>query len=398
MNKKQIVLLLIVTNLISIGIVISLFLTLNRHEQTSNTAVQAPQKEPNETVKIQTTEPKTTLAADVNSILAQYDVIKGERYKQITEAYGKAIRMEPPYTAKVNTQARHFAETGNFEKAIEAGKQDIKDSPFWPDNYYALAWVYAKTGQYDKAKEVCQEAIKSLPDYSKIWHILGWIDAKTGDMNRAISDCNQVLKLDPVSAQTYYALGRIYAILGRNTEAVDAYNKAIQLQPDWAEAHLFLGLTYAELGKRDEAIKAYKDAVFIDRHYPEGFMFLGIAYDESNQSRKAIESFERAIDEYYAAGNAERIRVLGIKPDLTNIYCAIGVCHLKLGEPRAASLAFQKVIEINNDFAGAHYGLALSSLLLGDKKTALAEYNAFKSLKGEAAAKPLLDVINKASQ
>jgi Tfp pilus assembly protein PilF len=83
---------------------------------------------------------------------------------------------------------------------------------------------------------------------------------------------------------------------------------------------------------------------------------------------------------------------------LTNIYCAIGLCHLKVGQPYEASVAFKKAIEIDDSHAGAHYGLALADLLLGDKKSALAECETVKALKGEELAKPLLDAINKAPQ
>jgi len=396
MNKKQILILLIVTNMVTISVV-SLFFIFSNSQPKDGLTAQISDRDPNHVEQVQE-KPKQTFHADVNSLIAQYDTVKSGRYQQAMEAYSKAIKAQPPYTAESSTQATYYANHGYNDKAIEVGEQDIQDTPDWPDRFYALAWVYAKAGKYDKAIEVCQKTKQLHPEYPYIWHISAWINVKTGEPEKAIADCNQALRLDPLSAKTNYAIGRIYGMLGRQQEAIDAYKKAVELKPDWADAYLFLGLTYAELGNQDEAIKSYKEAIHFDKHYPEAHLFLGIAYDELGRCNKAIESFEQTIIEYYSPGNAERIHSLGIRPDLTNIYCAIGLCHLKLGQSYEASVAFKQAIEIDDNHAGAHYGLALADLLLGDKKSALDECEAFKALKGEEAAKPLLDAISKASQ
>lgn len=395
MNTKQNVFLLVLTNLITISAV-SLFFVLSRPGQSDSVISQIGEKETVRTEQVQE-KPKQTFHADVNSLIAQYDIVKSDRYQQVMKAYIKTIKAQPPYTAESGTQAVYYAEHGYNDQAVETGEQDILNAPHWPANFYALAWVYAKVGRYDKAMEVCQKTVQLHPKYSYIWHVSAWIHAKTGESEKAIADCNQALRLDPLSAKTNYALGRIYGMLGRQQEATDAYKKTIQLKPDWADAHLFLGLTYAELGDQDEAIKAYNDAIHFDRHYFEPYVFLGIAYDESGRCNKAIESFEKAIIEYSLPSNAEKIHSLGTRPDLTNIYSAIGLCRLKTGQPYEASVAFKHAIEIDDSHPGAHYGLALAYVLVGDKKSALAEYEKVKTLKGNEIAQPLLDAINSIS-
>jgi tetratricopeptide (TPR) repeat protein len=392
-DKKQVLILLVVTNLVTIGVV-SLLFVFSKSRQENVTVPQTAKAEPNHIEHVQA-KSSQTFHADVNSLIAQYDIVKSDRYRQAMEAYGKAIKAQPPYTAESGTQATYYADHGENNKAIETGEQEIQDTPQWPNRFYALAWVYAKVGKYDKAMEVCRKTIELHPDYPYIWHISAWINAKTGQPEKAIADCNQALKRDPESAKTNYALGRVHGMLGQQQEAIDAYKKTVELKPDWAEPYLFLGLTYAELGNQDEAIKSYKEAIHFDKHYPEAYLFLGVAYDGLGRCNKAIESFEQAITEYYSPGNAERIHSLGMRPDLTNIYCAIGLCQLKLGQPYEATVAFKQAIEIDDQHAWAHYGLALADLLLGDKKSALEEYQAFKTLKDEETAKPLLDAINK---
>ena len=148
---------------------------------------------------------------------------------------------------------------------------------------------------------------------------------------------------------------------------------------------------------RIKAIKSYQDAILANKYYPEPYVFLGTAYDEKGQYKKAIESFERTIT-MYTLDEKARIQSMGLRPDLSNVYVGIGVCNLRLGQNYEAAAAFKKTIEIDSSHAEAHYGLALAQLLLGKNDLALEEYKAVKALKGEEAAKPLLDIINKASQ
>lgn len=410
MNTKHVVILLIIlTNVISVGLVL-LFLSSRRSQQEkpvipqistqeSNNAQKAQDK-PKQTAKMQQEKPKQTAKMQIDSIISHYNTIKSGRYRELMETYKQAIRNEPPYTAD-STIARIYAEQGNYKEAIKSCEKEIQRASA-PEYYYTLAWIYAKTGEYNNAIYVCNETIRTNRQYSKIFHVLGWVYAKMGENNKALDACNNAIKLEPHSAWGHYGLGRIYLILEKPEKAIESYKKAIQLQSDFLEAHLFLGLTYAELGEQKDAIDSYRQAMLLDNYYPETYFFLGVAYDESGQYKKAIKSFEQANDWYDSkdswidASKETKIRIhsLGIKPDLANIYCIIGACHLRLDQPFKASLAFKDAIDFDDSHVGSHYGLALTHILLGDKNAALMEYEAVKKLDSERKAKKLLEIIN----
>ncbi|MHC4123209.1 MAG: tetratricopeptide repeat protein [Planctomycetota bacterium] len=397
MKKKNVVILLILTNVILVGLVL-LFVSLSLPQQEKPAIAPISNKELNHKQQVQE-KPKQTTKMQIDSIIEQYDVIKSGRYQQAMEAYKQAIRKEPPYTAD-STVRYNYLVLGDYEKEIKLCEEKIRISSYPPD-FYTLAWLYAKIGKYEKAIVVSKKTIQLHPRYSKIWHILGWLYAKLGENDKAVDACKNALKLDPDSAWIHYGLGRIYVVLGNPEKAIESYKQAIQLQSDFAEAYLFLGLTYAELGDQKNAIDSYRQAILLDRFYPESHFFLGVAYDESGQYKKAIESFKQANiwydskDVYYESKETKmRIHGLGIKPDLANIYCIIGVCHLRLEQPFKASLEFKDSIDFDDNHAGAHYGLALAYVLLDKKDEAFEEYEAVKSLKGEEMAKPLLEIIN----
>jgi len=391
MNKKNVVILLVLTNVVSVGLV--LLFTSSSHPQQEKPAIaHISNKEPSHTQQVRE-KPKQTTKMQIDSIISQYDVIKSGRYRESMEAYKQAIRKEPPYTAD-STIGYTYVKLGDYEKAIKLCEGDIRRSSY-PADFYTLAWIYAKIGKYEEAIAVCEKTIQLHPRYSKIWHVLGWLYARLNENDKAVDACNNALELDPDSAWGHYGLGRIYLILGKTEKAIESYKQAIQLQSDFAEAYLFLGLTYTELGDQAKAIDAYSEAILLDRYYPEPHFFLGVAYDESGKYRKAIESFGQAITYYDSKKTKIRINSMGITPDLATLHCIIGVCHLRLGQEFEASLALKRAIDIDDSHAGAHYGLALAHLLLGDKDAAILEYEAVRALKGEEITKPLFDIIHK---
>jgi len=393
MDKKQVVALVIVTNVISISLV-SMIFTYRRSQQKDLAPAQRSDSQPKQTKEAPKI-PQQNIKITIDSIIEQYDVIKSGRYQQAMENYKQAIRKEPPYTAD-STIGYTYAKQGDYEKALKLCKEEIQTSSY-PAQFYTLAWIYAKIGKYDEAIAVSKNTIGIHPRYSKIWHVLGWLYARLDENDKAVDACNNALKLDPDSAWVHYGLGRIYVILEKPEKAIESYKKAIQLQSDFAEAYLFLGVTYAELGDQEKAIESFSEAILFDRYYPEPHFFLGMAYDESGQYKKAIESFEKAITWYNSKETKIRIHGIGIRPDMATLNCIIGVCHLRLGQELEASLAFKKAIDIDDSHAGAHYGLSLAYVLLDKQDEALEEYQAVTSLKGEQFAKPLFDIIQKAS-
>ena len=365
MNKTQIVILVIVTNVVSVG-VLFLFLRGGGGREEQAAAAEVSKEEPEQTAQIQE-EPKATTKVKIDNILAHYDVIKSGRYRETMEAYKHAIRNEPAYTAG-STRGHTYAKLGYVDKAIKICEEKTVGYSH-PVDFYALAWIYAKTGKYDKAIEVCNRTVILHPDYANIWQILGWVYARRGENDKAINAC------------------------GKGEQAIESYKRAIQFKSDFAEAYLFLGLIYAELGEQQKAMDSYNNVILFNRYSPEAHFFLGIAYDESGQYRKTIELFNKARQYYFSQDTQIRIHSIGIRPDLANVNCIIGVCHLRLDDPFEASVAFMKAIEIDSSHAGAHYGMALAQFMLGDKEAALKEYEAVKALKGEEMTRDLLDII-----
>jgi tetratricopeptide (TPR) repeat protein len=387
MDKKQVVILLIVTNIVSIGVVALVLSSRSGGQQP--VAAEPVSVEPSDTKPPDTAEPAP--GVDLDAIIAKYDAVKGGRYAEGMEAYRRAMRKEPPFTAE-STIGSTYAANGYYDKALEVCEKQMQINPQNPAIPYTVAWIYAKIGRYEKAIAACQRTIGNFPKYSKIWHIQAWVYATLGEHDKAIEACEQSLKLDPLSADVQYGLGRVYGMLEQYDKAAKAYSDAVRLKADYAEAHLFLGLTYAELGQLDQAKASYREAIRIDKFYAEPGFFLGAACDQSGQYSQAIEAFKQAIENYYMKPTKDRLHAVGIRPDIARAHVIVGVCNLRLKKYFDASRAFKKAIGVDSGRPGAHFGLALAHVLLGEKNEAKEQYEILKGLDEEMAGS-LADVI-----
>ena len=130
MDKKQVVILVIVTNAISIGLV-SMILTSGKSQQQEITIYGDTDTQPKQVQEVPE-KPQQNIKVDVDSVIAQYDLLKSDRYRERAEAYLQAIRQEPTYTADSSSPARYYAKQGYYDKAIETCEQMIQESPKWP--------------------------------------------------------------------------------------------------------------------------------------------------------------------------------------------------------------------------------------------------------------------------
>jgi hypothetical protein len=143
----------------------------------------------------------------------------------------------------------------------------------------------------------------------------------------------------------YYNLGVFYGRQGRLIDSINACKQAVKIRPDYAEAYDNLGVTFGKLGRHAEAIKAFKQAVTLKPDNATAYFNLGVACDNLNRFSESMEAYKQAIR---------------IKPD----------------------------------YAEAHANLAYAYLDVGDKNSALAEYNILKSLNPQLAEE-LFKEINK---
>ncbi len=208
---------------------------------------------------------------------------------------------------------------------------------------------------------------------------LGIAYSSLGRQQEAIDEFGLAIKIRPNYAMAFYNLGIVYEKLDRPNEAIAADKQAIIFKLDYAEAHYNLGLFYDKLNRSGEAIEAYNQAIKIKPNYAKAYLGLGVVYIKLGRGADAIDAFRQAIR---------------IEPGYAEAHNNLGIAFGRLGRWPQAIDACKQAVRFRPDDAEAHYNLGDAYLAIGDKNSALAEYNILKSLKSEFADN-LLKEINK---
>lgn len=113
-------------------------------------------------------------------------------------------------------------------------------------------------GEYDKAIEALKEEIKKKPNSAEAYFNLGLAYGKTGQSEKEIAAYEQAIKLKPNVSSTYFNLGTAYNDIGNKQKAITVLNDAIRLNPDYLKARYTVCKIYIEVGDRQNALKEYE--------------------------------------------------------------------------------------------------------------------------------------------
>ena len=384
MKVQNVVILVVVTNIISISSTFLIMKSMPVQQQLNQKETVTAEKDaPALSQPSAVAQP----AMDVNQLLALFNIRKEDNQKKTMEMFKKVMLDTPPYIG-TGTKGYPYALQGDFQKALQITQNEINANSRSVESRYTLAWIYAKTGDYDGAIEACSNALMLGAEFNKMRYIMGWVYAKQGKYEDALKTCEDALSVDPYSALFYYGKGRIQDLFGHNEQAVESYLKAISLKSDFYDAYVFLGVLYTELGHYNDAIKAQKQAISIDKFGQAGYIALGLVYDKTDNYQEALTQFSDALRfVYYNRDPDPQNQPLTVKIGIDDaiIYNRIGVLNAMLGSYEDALIAFNKAIKARLDYPEAYRGLVLTYLLLNDRTSALKNYEKLKSLDKDLA-------------
>ena len=196
--------------------------------------------------------------------------------------------------------------------------------------------AYLDKGQYDAAVSEFTEAINIDPIYTDAHYGLGRASLAQGDLEAAEDAVKTVLRLTEnnhpdsqklLDAIECYHLGRGAAINKQFNEAITKFQESINLEPIFTEAHCGLGRASFEIDNLEAAKNAAEEALRLRDEYPP----------------------------------AQKLLV-----DIKMRHYNNGKIYLNREEYRQAIFEFQKAVEIDKNFKGAHRFAGEAYLKLGD--------------------------------
>jgi Tfp pilus assembly protein PilF len=275
---------------------------------------------------------------------------------------------------------------------------------------YLGAVVAARLARHAEAAALFREAVALSPSSTPARLKLADALLESGALDDAEREYTGALA-DPLAApHAHYGLGRILAVRGQHSAATAQFDEAVRLYPEFGAAWYGLGLAQRNLARLDEARESLSRAqqygtrwpgvddpllarVNSLRTDPDARTERGVQLERRGDIQGAIREHEAALaeDPRFAQAHVNLIRLYGRQRDWgraeahyreavrleapgTDAYYNYGVTLLLQERDGDAAVAFQRVVFVNPQSAGAWNSLGQIAERRGRLDEALARY------------------------
>ncbi|MEP4531875.1 MAG: tetratricopeptide repeat protein [Cyclobacteriaceae bacterium] len=231
----------------------------------------------------------------------------------VAHVYGQHI----PITTRSERASAYYEQADSLENILENDKaKALYLKAVVEDSSFALAWMRAAmtVDDYADRKKYLAEAMKYLADVSEGERL--WIAARNafygnGEEDEEFENFQQLQKLYPENARSNYLFGYANRHHGQSNDSMAVYyfKRAIKLNPKLAVAYNELCYAHLELKEYEEA-------------------------------KNAIEAYIKLI------------------PNHPNPYDSYAEIFMRMGKHAQSIAAYQKVLELDPNYAWAYMGLA----------------------------------------
>ena len=175
------------------------------------------------------------------------------------------------------------------------------------------------------AENLLSECLRAIPKNPSIYYFYSFFLSKFGKYEKALDLSEGGLKIDNRNVKLYDAMGLSYTGLGKYDLALNSFDQALQIDPKFTSALINKSRALIEIGQTNDALRILRDLVKSESENIHVLNNLGLALSDIKEVNESIKILEKAI-------------------------------------------------EINNDFAEAHFNLARVLLMKGDYRRGWEEH------------------------
>ncbi|MFH0966354.1 MAG: tetratricopeptide repeat protein, partial [Methanobacteriota archaeon] len=360
-----------------------------------------------------------------------------ERFVEASSCFEEARNRSPGDTDVLLHLGRSLGSCNRTEEALEVFNQVLAVTP---DNLEAgegKARALYQLQQWDELCIICAH-FRDLDPVNPVWYLLevrtrGW---HTGERDMALIVLKQARDLiphdehllsceadllvemnmteeaiglltsgyeqDPSSIPYLYRLSTLLAELGEYSVAVEYFDKIYQLKPEDGQILFLAGEAYEHLGDYETALERYSSAITERPTDPEIWLARARVQLDLGEAQSAVISARQATslsDDWFEAwvllGRAEKeagflhesrkslTYASVINPDDPDGWRHLGDVLFDLKEYPASSMAYSRILLQNPSDKQARNGKIRVLCSMGEWDSALAEYTAALTIRGE---------------
>jgi len=290
--------------------------------------------------------------------------------------------------------AMELVAAGNLDQAASMLLDLEKAEPQNPEVAYRFGLVLLKQGKLDDARQRLEAAAKLDPTYPFVWSALGLLHntlAKTmarTDPPAAAREFQEGIRLEPARAPYYLDLAQLFMDHDTPEPAEIVLKNAARRFPGNAEVWRVLGLAQYAQGKTPEALDAFLKAIDADPDAENTYASLQVLLPDAHERLAEIAAKLRRFSQRHPESPIGPFLMALIDPQGSEalLHAAIRgapgfwpayfeLHKLLKAQERwdEAGAALEKTVELNPDYAPAHYALAEYYNRKGDRARAAQE-------------------------
>ncbi|OGF53623.1 MAG: hypothetical protein A2452_03675 [Candidatus Firestonebacteria bacterium RIFOXYC2_FULL_39_67] len=275
-------------------------------------------------------------------------------------------------TSSVNIKAyRSFSEglrafqSCDYDSAILAYQEAIKNDPLFGDAYNNLGLSYYKKKESAKAKDMYEKALTVNNTNEKARINLAVLHYGEGEYEKSAYVLSQSGAESLYAYEVNLLLGAAYEKEGLLDKAAASYQKAAEMNTSSADACVGLGSVYLKNNELEKAREQFEKALSRDQRSSKAYNYLGIVYDRMKEQAKAVYYFRTAIslEQYngtlwsnlgraYAHNNEvepalnAHLKAVELSPDNMEVFYNIACFYSGIKEKDKAIQSLQKAVEL----------------------------------------------------
>ena len=155
-----------------------------------------------------------------------------------------------------------YLAAGDFERAIDTLERLVSDGCATASTYEKLAQCARELKKTADEVRYREAAVDRRPEDPVLWRDLGVARRRAGATRDALASLREAMRLDPEDAAgTGLEFGRTLRELGDGRGAAAAFREGLRRRPDSSELWSELATAYSELGMYAESDQAVREAL-----------------------------------------------------------------------------------------------------------------------------------------
>ncbi|MDA8017851.1 MAG: tetratricopeptide repeat protein [Thermoanaerobaculia bacterium] len=282
----------------------------------------------------------------------------------------------------------------DLKAAIRHYETALGDQPQATRLHYLLGQLQRRAGNIDSARDHLRQAGQAEVSFADPWLALIYLEVAgsaalqqqgasvkaVGQLEAAVDIYRRAVENDPESPEARRDLGALLAQTGKYRESADQYRAAVRLEPDKALHRFSLALVLEQLeNSGGEALVEFRRAVELEPDYQEFRRALADRLAQLSLFAEALSHFEHLLNDEptdqearlgrakvrMASGDLDGAladaRIVAREAERTALRAEglglLGEALAHKGDGPGAMNAYRKALELEPEFAGAHFGL-----------------------------------------